>query len=512
MSRKGVAIIDFGSQYTQLIARRVRELRIYCEIFPHFFNVQRLKDFDPRALILSGGPASVATSERVTADSEIFTLGIPVLGICYGMQLMGDHFGGKVSYSARREYGKTTLVVDDHSDLFHGLPDILTVWMSHGDRVDTLPNGFEILGHTENCAIATFRSAGRKLYGVQFHPEVVHTSKGKRILKNFLCRISECVPDWTPRLFVKDSVDSIRTRVRDERVICAVSGGVDSSVLAVLLQRAIGDRLVCVFVNNGLLPEEPVDVINKLRSLYGIHVRSVNAERRFLSRLKDIVDPEEKRRIIGTEFVRVFEEQARALGPIRFLAQGTLYPDVIESRSPRGGASVTIKTHHNVGGLPDSMQFELIEPFKELFKDEVRKVGKELSMPDDIVWRHPFPGPGLAVRIVGDVNRRRLDVLRRADAIVREEISRQGFYRKLWQAFAILLPVKTVGVMGDKRTYESVVAIRAVTSSDGMTSDWARLPHRLMERISNRIINEVDEVNRVVYDISSKPPSTIEWE
>ena len=512
MFREGVAIVDFGSQYTQLIARRVRELRIYCEIFSYKTSSQRLKAFNPKAIILSGGPASVASAEKLTPDSELFRIGVPALGICYGMQLMGDLFGGKVLYAPHREYGKTILFVDDHSDLFYGLKDKLTVWMSHGDRVETLPKGFKILAHTRNCAIAAFGNTEKKLYGVQFHPEVVHTPQGKKILKNFLYRISGCSADWTPRAFVKKAIESIQTKVGDERVLCAVSGGVDSSVLAVLLQKSIGNQLICIFVDNGLLPKEPKDVIGKLRSIYGIRVKSVDARTRFLSRLKGIAEPEKKRKIIGEEFVHIFEEEANKLGPIRFLAQGTLYPDVIESRSPRGGPSSTIKTHHNVGGLPESMKFELIEPLRELFKDEVRRVGKELGLPDEIVWRHPFPGPGLAVRVVGEITQKRLDILRRADTIVIEEILRHGFYKKVWQAFAILLPVKTVGVMGDKRTYEWIVAIRAVTSSDGMTADWAKLPYSLMEKISNRIINEVDEVNRVVYDISSKPPSTIEWE
>jgi len=512
MRREGIAIIDFGSQYTQLIARRVRELKTYCEIFPWQISSEEFKGCPPKAIILSGGPASVTGDEKLSMDPELLSSGIPVLGICYGMQLMGDLCGGKVLYARRREYGKTRLFVDDHSDLFHGLDDTLNVWMSHGDRVDIQPDSFEILAHTENCAVAAFRNAEKNLFGVQFHPEVVHTAQGKKILKNFLYRISGCSPDWTPRLFLKETIASIRDTVGSERVICGLSGGVDSSVLSVLLQKAIGHRLTCIFVDNGLLPEEPKDVIGKLRALCGISVKSANAGNRFLLRLKGIVDPEKKRRAIGEEFVRVFEEEARKLGPIRFLAQGTLYPDVIESCSPRGGPSVTIKTHHNVGGLPELMEFRLIEPFRELFKDEVRKVGKELGVPDEIIWRHPFPGPGLAVRIVGEVTKERLDIVRRADKIVAEEVSDCGFYRRVWQAFAILLPVRTVGIMGDKRTYESVVAVRAVTSSDGMTADWAKLPHKLLERISHRIINEVDEVNRVVYDVSSKPPGTIEWE
>ena len=512
VARETVAIIDFGSQYTQLIARRVRELKIYCEIFSYRTGIGPLREFAPKAIILSGGPASVTGRRKLSPGFEIAGFKVPVLGICYGMQLIGDLYGGRVLYSRRREYGKTVLLVDDHSDLFRGLEDRAVVWMSHGDRVETAPAGFDVLAHTENCSVAAFRNRRKRLYGVQFHPEVVHTPQGKRILKNFLYQISGCRPTWTPRAFVSETVNSIRTRVRSERVICGLSGGVDSCVLSLLLQKAIGDQLICIFVDNGLLPEEPRGVIAKLKREYGIAVKSVNAQRRFLSALKGVTDPERKRRIIGEEFVRVFEKEAHRLGPAAFLAQGTLYPDVIESRSPHGGPSVTIKTHHNVGGLPESMKLELIEPFRGLFKDEVRKVGKELGLPDEIIWRHPFPGPGLAVRIVGTIDKERLDTLRRADRIVTEEISNQGYYRKVWQAFAILLPVRTVGIMGDLRTYEWVVAVRAVTSSDAMTADWARLPYGLMERISNRIINEVREVNRVVYDISSKPPSTIEWE
>ncbi len=512
MFKEGVAVVDFGSQYTQLIARRVRELKIYCEIFPCWTPKKKIERFATKAIILSGSPGSVSDAERPSVDPGIFELGVPVLGICYGMQLMGDIFGGEVFYSPRREYGKTMLTVDDHSDLFHGLKKTLRVWMSHGDRVETLPQGFELLAHTGNSVVAAFRHQKKKLYGVQFHPEVVHTPRGKKILKNFLYEIAGCTPNWTPSKYVKEATSSIRDRVGEEKVICGLSGGVDSAVLSVLLKRAIGDRSTCIFVDNGLLPHEPKDAILKLRSDFGVSVKMVDAQDRFLSGLKGVTDPEKKRKFIGREFVRVFEEEARRLGPVKFLAQGTLYPDVIESRSPRGGPSVTIKTHHNVGGLPESMDFELIEPFKELFKDEVRKVGKRLGLPDEIIWRHPFPGPGLAVRIIGEITRARLDVLRRADKIVIEEIHRSGLYRDLWQAFAVLLPVRTVGIMGDRRTYQSVVAIRAVTSLDAMTADWAKLPHEVIETISNRIINEVDEVNRVVYDISSKPPSTIEWE
>ena len=512
-SQEWVAILDFGSQYTQLIARRVRECKVYCEILPYKVSPRELLCNRPKAILLSGGPATVISSKSPICSREIFESGIPVLGICYGMQLMCKVLGGKVESALNREYGDSILTVDKDDDLFRGLNQNLIVWMSHGDRVLGLPPGFEKIAHTANSPISAMRNSARKLYGVQFHPEVVHTPEGLKITGNFLKKIAGCSGNWTMRSFVRDSIEGIRDRVKGEHVICALSGGVDSSVLAVLLHRAIGEQLTCVFVNNGVLRKnEPEEVIQRFKEHYHINMVYVDAEDSFMKKLKAVSDPEKKRRIIGGEFIRVFKNEARKLGKIKFLAQGTLYPDVIESRSPFGGPSSTIKTHHNVGGLPRRMNFELIEPFRFLFKDEVRQVGKELGLPDTIIWRQPFPGPGLAVRIIGEVTEERLKIVREADARIEEEIREAKLYKKIWQAFAVLLPVKTVGVMGDERTYENVVAIRAVTSKDGMTADWAKLPPTLLGKISNRIINEVKGVNRVVYDISTKPPSTIEWE
>ena len=506
-----VVILDFGSQYTQLIARRVRECKIYSEILPCHIPLEKLKDKNLKAIILSGGPATVRAKESPLCSADIFNLGIPVLGICYGMQLMGKLLGGKVLYSPYREYGSASLIIDKKEVLFHNLEKELTVWMSHGDRVDELPPHFEVIAHTKNSPVAVMGSPKRKLYGVQFHPEVVHTPWGKEILKNFLFRIANCSPTWTMKSFVNCSIEEIREKVGKEKVLCALSGGVDSSTLSFLLYQAIGSQLIAVFVDNGLLREDEGKEVRKNFKDY-FNLRYVKAQERFLKKLKGVINPEEKRRIIGNEFIKVFEEEARKAGKIKFLAQGTLYPDVIESHSPRGGPSGTIKTHHNVGGLPKNMKMKLIEPFRELFKDEVRMVGEELGLPSEIVWRHPFPGPGLAVRILGEVTGKRVAILQKAEKIVGEEIKKSRLYKKIWQAFAVLLPVKTVGVMGDERTYENVIVLRAVTSSDGMTADWARLPPELLGIISNRIINEVKGVNRVVYDISSKPPSTIEWE
>jgi GMP synthase (glutamine-hydrolysing) len=508
-----VAIFDFGSQYTQLIARRVRECRVYSEIFPHRISTSKLLKNKPKAIILSGGPATVTSGKNPTVSKKIFNSGIPILGICYGMQLMAKILGGKVKSSSHREYGKSHLIIDEKDDLFDGLDSDLTVWMSHGDKVLTLPDGFQKLAHTVNSPIAVMGNKKEKLYGVQFHPEVVHTPKGLKIIDNFLKKIAGCSANWTMRSFVKDSIKNIREKVKNERVICALSGGVDSSVLAMLLNKAIGKKSVCVFVDNGLLRKgEAKEIIRRFKKHYHINLVYVDTKDIFLKKLKGVLDPEEKRRIIGKEFIRVFENQAKKIGRIKFLAQGTLYPDVIESRSPFGGPSATIKTHHNVGGLPRKMRFKLIEPFKFLFKDEIRKVGKELKLPERIIWRQPFPGPGLAVRIIGEVTEERLEILRETDARIQEEIKKSDFYNQIWQSFGVLLPVKTVGVMGDERTYENVIAVRAVISKDGMTADWVKLEHELLGKISNRIINEVKGVNRVVYDISSKPPATIEWE
>ena len=506
-----IAVLDFGSQYTQLIARRVRELGVYSEIFPPFLDASNLPVERIKGIILSGGPASVYDENAPSCSKDIFDLGVPVLGICYGMQLITKMFGGIVEKSHKREYGFAVLEVLDKSDLFKGLPDRFQVWMSHGDRILKMPSGFEAIARTENSPVAAFRNKKKNIFGLQFHPEVVHTSYGTNIISNFVFGICGCEATWRMESFVEQAVKEIRERVGNERVLCALSGGVDSSVVALLVHKAIGDRLIPIFVDNGLLRKnEAKEVLETFESL-GVKVHFVDASKRFLKRLKGVVDPEEKRKIIGEEFIRVFEEEASKFGKIRFLAQGTLYPDVIESVSV-WGPSATIKSHHNVGGLPERFEFELIEPLRYLFKDEVRKIGKILGLPDKILKRHPFPGPGLAIRVVGEVTERKLHILREADAIVVEEIKKAGLYESLWQAFAVLISVKSVGVMGDERTYDYVIAVRAVESVDGMTADWARLPYELLGRISSRIINEVEGVNRVVYDISSKPPSTIEWE
>ena len=511
--RERVLVLDFGSQYTQLIARRVRECGVYSEIVPHTITPKDLAKDRPAALIFSGGPASVTTDAGPTCDPGLLRLGIPVLGICYGLQLMAKLLGGSVRGAEQREYGHAVIRVDRGRDLFHGLGRTLRVWMSHGDQVAEPPDGFEVLARTRTAPVAAMGDPRRRLYGLQFHPEVVHTPKGAEILSNFLMRVARCRGGWTAASFVGTTVAALRETVGDEQVICGTSGGVDSTVLAALLHEAIGERLHCVFINNGLLRKnEAARVRRNFRERLGIRLNCVNATDRFLARLQGVASPERKRRIIGNVFIRVFEREARRLGMPRFLAQGTLYPDVIESTSAHGGPSATIKTHHNVGGLPANLKFDLVEPLRYLFKDEVRRVGLELGLPEKMIWRHPFPGPGLAVRIVGPVNRRKLRIVRDADAILLEELHRSGQYHKLWQAFALLLPVKAVGVMGDERTYANVIALRAVTSRDGMTADWARLPPSVLAPIATRIINEVKGVNRVVYDVSSKPPSTIEWE
>jgi GMP synthase (glutamine-hydrolysing) len=507
-----ILILDFGSQYTQLIARRIRECRVYCEIHPFSMPLDEIRAFSPRGVVLSGSPASVYSPNAPSIPVEILRLGVPILGICYGMQLITHLLGGRVNAAHSREYGRAQLEILEGDGLFSGLGSGETVWMSHGDRIERPPEGYRIIARSPNSPIAAFRDPEGRIFGVQFHPEVIHTPRGKVLLRNFLRKVCGCLPTWTMRSFIQATTEDLRERVGEEHVICALSGGVDSSVTAALLVGAVGRRLHCIFVDNGLLRKgEAEEVVRVFRGHFQANLVHVAAQEIFLERLAGVVDPEVKRKAIGEEFIRVFEGEARRLGRVRYLAQGTLYPDVIESVSFKG-PSATIKSHHNVGGLPEIMDLTLIEPLRELFKDEVRAVGRELGLPENIVDRQPFPGPGLAIRIVGAVTRERLETLREADAVVIEEVQRAGLYRKLWQSFAVYLPLRSVGVMGDERTYEEVIAIRAVTSLDGMTADWARLPDGLLRRISNRVINEVSGINRVVYDISSKPPSTIEWE
>ncbi|HSG05975.1 MAG TPA: glutamine-hydrolyzing GMP synthase, partial [Nitrospiria bacterium] len=498
-----ILVLDFGSQYTQLIARRIRENQVYCEIHPCNTPITVIRQFRPKGIILSGGPSSVYDKNAPECSPEILKLGIPVLGVCYGMQWMVHQMDGKVAKSQHREYGKADLLIDEARDLLKdvaGGRKTTVVWMSHGDRIDKLPPDFKVIGHTGNSPIAAIRHKKKPLFAIQFHPEVVHTENGTEVLKNFIFDVSGCKPAWTMKAYLVQAVEQIREEVGSGRVLCALSGGVDSAVAALMAQHAVGDQLTCVFVNNGLLRlEEEEKVIETFRKKFKLNLRYVDASREFLSALKGVTDPEKKRRIIGRKFIKVFEREAKELGLPEFLIQGTLYPDVIESVSFKG-PSATIKTHHNVGGLPKRMRFKLVEPLRELFKDEVRRLGRELAMPDEVLYRHPFPGPGLAVRILGEVTRKRLDLLKAADAIMEEELRNSGWYRKIWQAFAVLLPVRTVGVMGDERTYENVIALRAVHSLDGMTADWVHIPHDLLGRMSNRIVNEVRGVNRVVYD------------
>ena len=515
-----ILILDFGSQYTQLIARRVREAKVYCEIFPYNAGLDKVKAFRPKGMIFSGGPSSVYDAGAPLIDKDHLDLGVPVLGICYGMQLLTHVLGGQVAKSSKREYGKADLVIDADAGLFKNIGEKLrtpssklgtAVWMSHGDRIEKMPDCFTAIAHTGNSPTAAMADEKRKFFGVQFHPEVVHTPQGVQILRNFVYEICGCKPSWTMASFVDYSVSEIQRSVGNSQAVCGLSGGVDSSVAAVLVHKAIGKQLTCIFVNNGVLRKDEAEKVQHSFKDMGLNLKYVDASAEFLGRLKGVEDPEKKRKIIGNTFIEVFEREAHAVGGAQFLVQGTLYPDVIESVSFKGPSAI-IKSHHNVGGLPDKMKLKLVEPLRELFKDEVRAIGREMKMPDEIIDRQPFPGPGLAIRILGEVTEARLAILRSADAIVIEEIKKAGLYKQIWQSFAVLLPIKTVGVMGDERTYENVVAIRAVTSQDGMTADWAKIPYELLGTMSNRIINEVKGVNRVCFDISSKPPSTIEWE
>ncbi|BDG07270.1 glutamine-hydrolyzing GMP synthase [Anaeromyxobacter paludicola] len=512
-----ILILDFGSQYTQLIARRLRELGVYCEIHPCTASADAIRAFKPRGVVLSGGPASVLAADSPRADKVVFELGVPVLGVCYGLQLMAHELGGKVGNAAHREFGPATIDASSACELFQGLPPRLDVWMSHGDRVEALPPGFEPVASTPSAPYAAVEDRRRRFFGVQFHPEVVHTPRGAELLKNFAYAVCGCSGQWSMRAYVDVAVEQIRAQVGpDGHALCALSGGVDSAVAALLVHRAIGDRLRCVFVDNGVLREgERAQVEEVFGRMFHLPLVTADASKRFLSKLAGVTDPEQKRKIIGREFIAVFEEQveefARHGERADFLVQGTLYPDVIESVSFKG-PSATIKSHHNVGGLPEVMKLGLVEPLRELFKDEVRRLGLELGLPKEIVQRQPFPGPGLAIRVLGEVTEERLSILRKADTIVQQEIRAAGLYEQLWQAFAVLLPVRSVGVMGDERTYENTCAVRAIESTDGMTGDWARLPYDLLARVSSRIINEVRGINRVVYDVSSKPPATIEWE
>jgi GMP synthase (glutamine-hydrolysing) len=513
LEERPVLVVDMGGQYSQLIARRVRECRVYSELVPHTMSVDAMRARRPLGLILSGGPASVYADEAPQLDPGIYDLGVPMLGICYGMQLIAHQLDGEVDRTDRAEFGRSELQAEDGSALFAGLPAEQACWMSHRDSVVAPPSGARVTASSPSAPIAAFEAPDRRLYGVQFHPEVVHTPHGMDILKNFLFHVADAPPIWTPTAVIEEETARIRSQVGSDRVLCALSGGVDSAVAALLVHRAVGDQLTCVFVDHGLLrKDEAIQVVETFERHFQVPLVHVDARERFLARLEGVTDPEEKRKRIGEEFIRVFEEESRRLGTIRHLVQGTLYSDVIESGGSGDGVAATIKSHHNVGGLPEEMDFDLVEPLRMLFKDEVRRVGEELGLPEGMVWRQPFPGPGLAIRIIGEVTEERLELVREADAVLQEEIRRAGLYKDLWQSFCVLPAVRSVGVQGDGRTYAYPIVIRAVTSDDAMTADWARLPYDLLETISSRIINEIPGINRVALDLSSKPPATIEWE
>lgn len=510
MNKNLVLIVDFGGQYNQLIARRVRELGVYCEIIPYTYGTEKIMERNPKGIIFTGGPNSVYGEDSPKIDKEIYSMNVPILGICYGDQLMAHSLGGKVTSASIREYGKAEIKLDTTSPLFTGLNEKEVCWMSHTDFVEKVPEGFKIIASTSECPAAAMSNEENNLYGVQFHPEVEHTPFGKKMLENFIYKVCGLNKDWTMASFAQEKINEIKEKVGDKKLICALSGGVDSSVAAVMVHKAVGKQLTCIFVDHGLLRKDEGDNVEKIfKEQFDMNLIRVNAKDRFLNKLKGIEDPETKRKIIGEEFIRVFEEEANKLGEISFLVQGTIYPDVVESGT---GTSAVIKSHHNVGGLPEDLQFTLIEPLRELFKDEVRAVGEELGIPHNLVWRQPFPGPGLAIRVLGEITEDKLEITREADHIFRDEIAKAGLESSIWQYFAVLPNIRSVGVMGDERTYCHTIALRAVTSSDGMTSNWAHIPYEILEKISSRIVNEVKNVNRVVYDITSKPPSTIEWE